>query len=190
VYDANILCSDCEASFSSWDDYAHEIFFNTQCDPIKQPDGTEVGGSYDVVDEHKLTMFFISLAWRMQVTEHAMFSGMRLGHYEGKLKMALQSNEVNLIPEFDVVISKFDSDLSEGFMGPSKLRIGGVNGYRVGFSRHSCWVKFDKRPFPSPFDKSALSNGSPLRILYRNFDNSPEKKAMVQTVREDKYRGS
>lgn len=183
AYDPDLLCIYCEASFSDWDNYANELLMNTEPEPDFPMDGKAMAGKYPEVDQHKLLMFFISLIWRMQVTDHEMFQGMKLGPYEQNARDAIKANDPGFFSELDVVISKFDSELAEAFMGPSKLRIEGVNGYRVGFARHLCWVKIDKRPFPQPFNLMAISHGNPLHILYREFDGSPEKRAMIETVK-------
>jgi len=184
VYDPNILCMRCEFSFSDWDHYANDLFMNTTPNPaFIAEDGRPECGEYPTFDKGKLQMFFISLVWRMHVTTHVMFRRIRIGPYEKKAKTAIEKKDPNLFPELDVVISRFDSELSEAFMGPIREKIEGVNIYKVGFSQHLCLVKIDKRPFPYPYNLMAISRGNPLRILYREFDGSPEKKAMIEIAK-------
>ena len=175
AYDAELLCIECEAGISDWDDYANDLLMNIDPEPAFPIDGKPMAGKYSEFDQHKLQMFFISLVWRMQATDHEMFQRMKLGPYEKNARTAMNEKDPKYFSELDVVISRFDSELAEAFMGPSKLRIEGVNGYRVSFARHLCWVKIDKRPFPQPFNLMAISQGNPLHILYREFDGSPEK---------------
>lgn len=185
VYDSEILCIACEESLSPLDDYAHELFMQKCAQDAFHIEGKPMAGKHDGVDIEKLMMFFISLVWRMQVTKQPMFSGMKLGPYEKKVKKALLDRDPGIVPELDVVISKFDDETSAAFMGPTPLRMEGVNGYRVGFAYHLCWVKVDKRAFPYPFHSIRLSKGNPLYILYREFADSPERRAMVETVKSN-----
>jgi len=182
AYDSTILCIKCEGRFSAWDDYACELFMQSEPESILDPKGVAQAGVYPEIDLHLLQMFFVSLLWRMQVTDHAMFAAVVTGPYEAKLKEAVLKNDPSLIPELDVVISRFDSELAVAFLGPTTMCIDGVNGYRVCFAHHQCWVKLDKRKFPVAFQQLALSNGEPLHVLFREFEGSPEKRALVDTV--------
>lgn len=183
VYDQNIICADCEARFSDWDDYAHEFFIKTEPEPTFHLDGKPLAGKYEEVDVFRLRMFFISLLWRMGVTQQEMFSAINLGPYLEKLQAAILENNPDLVPEVDVVISKFDSELAEAFLGPTKLDIDNLNGYRIGFARYECWVKVDKRKFPAQLREIALSSETTLHVLNREFDGSPEKRAMMDTIK-------
>lgn len=182
VYDQSILCISCEESLSPWDDYANEIFIEGRPDDAFVLNGEPLAGKYEEFDLHKLKMFFLTLLWRMQVTTHRMFGAIQLGPYQERIKQAILEQCPDSVPEVDVVISKFKIDYT-AFLGPSQLRIDGVNGYRVAFEKYLCWVKVDSRPFPEPFSAMAISKGSPMHILYREFDDSPEKRAMIQTLR-------
>lgn len=182
VYDETILCIPCEESLSPLDDYANEFLLNSKPDEIIRHNGESLAEKYQKVDIENLSQFFVSLIWRMEATNHDMFKGVKLGPYKEKVKTALISKDPKLVPEMDVVISRFDDALSVGFLGPLPMRIEGINGYRVSFAYHACWVKIDKRPFPGSFKHLALSSGNPLHIMCREFDGSPERRAMAETV--------
>lgn len=182
VYDDSILCLACEASLADLDDYANEFLMETKPDEVLAISGESLAEKYDSVDMEKLKLFFLSLLWRMNATNHEMFAGVELGPYEIPITEALLKRDLSLAPQVDTVISKFQDEQAVGFLGPHPMRIEGVNGYRVCFAYHSCWLKVDKRAFPGPFKHIALSTGTPVHILSREFDGSPEKRAMVETV--------
>ena len=182
VYDESILCLTCESSLSDLDDYANEFFMETEPSEVLMRGTESLAEKYESVDIEKLQLFFLSLLWRMNATNHEMFAGVKLGPYETPVTEALLSRDLSLGPQVDIVISKFQDDLAVGFLGPLPMRIEGVNGYRVCFAYHSCWLKVDKREFPGSFAHIALSSGNPLHILSSEFDGNPEKRAMVETV--------
>lgn len=181
VYE-KIVCERCEALFSGWDDYACELFMKTA--PEEMPH--QQASVYRDIDNTKLKMFFLSLAWRMHVSGQRFFDAFDVGPYAEKLKQAVVTGDPTLVPEIDVVITRFDHKLAENFLGPSRLRIEHINGYRVGFYKHLCWLKVDKRNYPDPFSKMCLSNRDDLVVLNREFEGSPEYRAMIKTVKDSK----
>lgn len=186
VYDPNILCIKCESSLSIWDNYANELFVQTDPDFIKfDIDGKPTAEVYENFEQHKLQMFFISLIWRMQVTKKAMFKQVQLGVYERKFKAALIEEDPTLIPELDVLLFKFNSPLAAAFTGPTKSRNFDVDGYRVYFAHHTCLVKIDKYPFPSLVHRSPISNKGILHIMYQDFDGSHEKRMLMHIFKGD-----
>ena len=163
-YDVSLLCTDCEETFTPYDDYANTFFLKTPPSKIICHQGEQLAAQYQDVDICKLQLFFMSLLWRMQMTERPMFSQVNLGPYRDNLTKSLIAKDPTMLPEFDVVITKFDTT-DHGILGPTKLRIGGVNGYRICFTGYSCWVKFDRRPYPDDFWQIALSSGEPISCL-------------------------
>ena len=65
VYDQNLLCDDCEASLSKYDDYACRIFLRTKPTETIRVEGEELVARYDDVDVDRLRVFFLCLLWRM-----------------------------------------------------------------------------------------------------------------------------
>lgn len=180
-YDASLLCGDCEDSFSPYDDYANTFFLNTTPSKIIYHRGEQLAAQYQNVDICKLQLFFMSLLWRMQMTDRPMFNNVDLGPYKDNLTKSLFAKNPDMLPEFDVVVNKFDTT-DHGIMGPTRWRIAGVNGYRICFAGHSCWVKFDRRPHPKGLRQIALSNGNPFHVFLREFSSSMERQAMARAV--------
>jgi len=187
VYDQNLLCDDCEASLSKYDDYACRIFLRTKPTETIRVEGEELVARYDDVDVDRLRVFFLCLLWRMHATDHAMFKSVNLGTYESCFKAGTLEKNPRAVPAMDVVITKFDKS-DTAIIGPTRLRLQGVNGYRVSFAGFSCWVKVDARSNPSCFDEIALSNGNPMHILLRDFRKSSELTTMKKILRIRPYK--
>lgn len=180
-YDGNLLCSDCEASLSVYDDHAYTTLFKTEPTHITRDEGEALAASFDGVDLDRLRVFFVTLMWRMHATDRPMFNNVKLGNLEPGFRAGTQTKDPKAVPEMDVLIQRFDTS-NTGILGPTSLSISGVDGYRVGFSGYSCWVKIDQRPFPDPFDEIALSRGGSLHVLLADFLSSPERSAMRRVV--------
>ncbi len=182
VYDDSILCEQCEAKLSPLDDYANEIFRVAEPAPLIV-DGEQVGVQITGIDQKKLKQFFISLIWRMHITQHDFFQNVDLGPLEPKFREAILKGDPDLVSHVDVVVSRFDHEAAAAFVSPHKMTIDQCNGYRVFFAQHACWVKVDSQPFPKPFRAMALNQNDTLIMLLRDFEDSPELKALVETLR-------
>jgi hypothetical protein len=188
-YDAALLCDKCESDFSKYDDYACKLFFEHTYKPCFFESGEAHADQYDQYDREKLRMFFISLIWRMDRTTRPAFSAVKVRGIIKILEKALIQKTSLCALEIDVVVSRFVSAHTQAILFPTRLRIHGVNGYRVCFANHMCWVKVDQRKFPSPFDEMSISSDGPLIVLRRNFENSPEMRALTRIVKASKNSG-
>lgn len=182
-YDQCLLCETCEASLSPFDDYAHALFIARSPDDEIWHDGELLAYRYDNVEFGKLEMFFISLIWRMSATSRPMFGNLKLGSFENEFRKAVLRQDCKLVSGFDVVITKFDRT-EVGVLGPSRLRLEQVNGYRFSFAGFSIWAKIDKREVPKEFDEIVMSTGDPLHMLATDFADSPEFHTMLSLVRK------
>ena len=181
-YDEELVCASCEKYFAELDDYAHRILYK---DTPKQifHNNKHLADDYTTYDREVFRQFVLSLLWRMSATSRKTFSIVRLGNFQITISESLKNRDSSYAPFVDAVISKFDGPLSEAFLFPTKLRIDGINGYRVCFAKYSCWIVVDQRPLPSPFDALSISKHSYLRVMRRDFTKSPELRAMKEMVR-------
>src|ERR1051326_1929174 len=110
VYDASIVCEECERTFSGWDDYADELFLKSwdKFEKITH-EGQEIGYSLPSYDYPKLKLFFLSVLWRAAVSDHVMFAKIDLGPRELPLKESVLRSEAGDINHFGVVLQAFDS---------------------------------------------------------------------------------
>ena len=182
-YDDELVCAECEKYFAVLDDYAHTLLYRDIPKPIIHHN-EHLADEYVDYDKETLRMFFLSLLWRMDATNRKAFHSVTLGIFQIRVAEALKNQDSSRAIFFDAVIAKFDSPLANAFLFPTKLRIDGVNGYRVCFAGYSCWLIVDQRKLRSPFDKLSISRQSSLLILRRDFTKSPELRAMKEMVRK------
>ena len=178
-YDSNLLCRQCEASLSDYDDYAHTVLFKTAPAETILFNGQAHVARFEQIDTEKLRIFFVSLLWRMHATDRAMFSSVKLGDYGSLFKQATLEKNPNLVPQMDAVIAKYDNT-NTAVLGPRRRRFEGVNGYHISFAGGMCWIKIDNRPMPDCFSEIGLSRGSPIHLLLRDFSSSPERVDMTK----------
>lgn len=175
VYDDGIVCAICEALFSPWDDYAHELLFQTQATKEHQHDGKVVAYEFDGIDYVKLKLFFISLLWRAHVSTQQFFRAVNVGPFAATLVKMIQEGDPGDTQDFAVFVARFDHPLSEAFADPYLIRpFGAINGYAFYFARHMAYIKVDKRPLPDALGRAVLTPGQPFYLILREFLNSKQ----------------
>lgn len=182
VYDQTILCPECEATLSPFDDYAFRLLFKQMPSDIIDDRNEPLAAIYYTVDVEKLRTFFATLLWRMHASTKPMFKNVNLGPLAENVRLATLSKSHKIVEQVDVVLTKFDTN-QNGVLGPTHWREEGVNGYRLAFAGYACLIKVDQRTFPSVFDELALSaTSNQLRVLISDFKTRPERAAMRRAV--------
>jgi len=182
VYDKGILCETCERTFSSWDDYAADLFIkNWKAIQTLVAGTNQVGYGLPEYDYAKLKLFFLSVLWRASVSTHPMFAKVDLGRREANLKQSILSGDPGDVNHFGVVLEAFD-DENVGMLNPEPERVQGLRFIRFYLSHVIAFLKVDSRAFADPLDHIALSPGKPLALLQKQFLGSKERRAMVNLV--------
>jgi hypothetical protein len=185
VYDASILCEDCERRFSPWDDYADGIFLKSwdKFDKIVHQ-GKEIGYGLATYDYTLLKMFFLSLLWRAAVSSHVMFSKIELGPREPILRDSILRSEPGDIDHFGVVLQAFNST-NIGFLDPHQERFNAMRFCRFYLSHVIAFIKVDSQVFEDPFKSMALGPNRPLVLAQKDFMKSPERRIMQRLALAD-----
>lgn len=186
VYDAELVCLDCERLFSPWDDYADEIFLKRWSEfvPIREA-GIVAGYQFPTpYDYAKLKLFFLSVLWRAAVSGHAVYRKVDLGPREPVLRSAVRNADPGDENFFGVVLQAFD-DTNVGFLDPHPERFFGARYYRFYFAHVIAFIKSDSRPVDPNLQSLALAPNRPLVTSHKNFAASPERRAMRQLVLRD-----
>lgn len=187
VYDSELLCSACEALFSSGDSYGIDVLlsqFDRYFNPLHLAERT-LAFQGDDVDNIRLLRFLISVLWRASVSTQRFYGAVKLGPHE---ELAKNSMFESATPStFNAVLSRWDDAEDEshpttGMMNPHKERWDGVNAYRLYFGKVVAYVKVDKRNFSETFEPLSLQAGSPCRIVNRQLSTSKDLKAMRKTA--------
>jgi hypothetical protein len=189
IYDASLVCEECEHRFGPWDDYADELLLNSWDKFEKITDrGQEIAYSFPEVDYRLLKLFFLSVLWRAHASQHVMFSKIDLGSREAALKDAIKQGDPGTVDFFGVVLQAFDST-NVGLLDPHPERFSGVRFCRFYLSHIIAFIKVDARPFAEPFSSIALGPGRPLVLVQKNFMGSPERRVMRRLVLADREKG-
>lgn len=183
VYDDTIVCESCEAKFSPWDQYAHQLLVKEPYSELRNGEKV-VGHQYDAYDYVRLKLFFVSLLWRAHASSQKFFSKVNVGPHADRLAEMVLTGDPGEPDEYAVVIARFDQPEADGFLDPHPARIPAspVNLMRMYFAQHLFFIKVDKRSMPFPLSKFMLKPGQPLVVLLRNFVDSKELDVMKKIV--------
>jgi hypothetical protein len=184
VYDATILCEDCELLFRDWDDYAQKLLGSEPKDArVVSQEGTVVGYEIPQYRYDLLKLFFISVLWRASVSIHEFYRKVNLGPYEGIAKRLLDVRDPGAAQEFAVILAKFDDhSFAEAMFGPFREKVHGITYYRFYLAWYVAYIKTDGRSAPKEFLDCLLAPEGPLRIILRDLRQSPELPRMHRIV--------
>jgi hypothetical protein len=187
VYDKDILCSACEAKFSSVDSYGISVLLS-KFEEFFRP--VDVGGrtllfSGDEVDAQHLLKFLVSILWRASVSNEGFFSNVALGPFGPIAEASIFGEAVDT--SFDAVITRWNDEggavpAVKAIMDPIRERWNGVNSYRLYLGRIVAYVKVDSRQFHPPFNRLSLQAGPPCQLISRDLLASKDYQAMIRTV--------
>lgn len=188
VYDTKILCANCEARFSPYDDYGYQVFRKGNASPIV--DGHEVI-AYDLgkVNYALLKLFALSVLWRASVSTQPFFERVALGPYEALLRDCIRSSDPGEETTFPVVVQRYEypTDLIP-LLSPLAIRIQQVRFYQMFFGGYLAYVKVDKRNLPEGFSEIVLSPNRNLVAIARPFLGSKERKIMQKAARNARFK--
>ncbi|WP_375737729.1 hypothetical protein [Pseudomonas boanensis] len=188
VYDEEILCEDCEPSFSKIDDYGIEVLlkkFDERFHPL-QRDGKTAGFESASVDPSRLLQFLVTILWRASVSSRPFYSKVDLGPHEPFARAAVNTHATELSPVFDAVLSRWrdegDHSPTTAILNPGREKWFGVNAYRLYLGETVAYVKVDAQPFPPELKAVSLRTAPPVYVVSRALSKSSDFRAMKHTV--------
>jgi hypothetical protein len=180
IYDPTILCADCEAVFSPWDNYAARLLLtkNGPEDVLKDHSDRPIARVLGSYDYDQLMLFFISVLWRASVSTRQFYSRVDAGPYEETLRQSILNSDPSLSDRLSVTLAQFVNydNASQTFFDPYRTRFGGVNCWVFFFATYVACMKLDSRPTPPPFDKAVLRQGKPLIVVLRDYRRSSDRR--------------
>lgn len=177
AYDPNILRGNCDGDvIGPWDQYGQSLLLDSPQPENYLPDNTGKPTAYkiDNFDYKKFKLFFMSILWRAEITNHQFFKHISLGPWEKKLRDMIHSQDPGTEHDFSVLPFKYEGDFSEIMQNPSKQRQGGINFYRFRIPGYGFLIKVDQRKFCSDLHPFMLSPKQPLLIRVMEYKNSKE----------------
>jgi hypothetical protein len=177
IYDRSILCGECDNGvLGDWDDYGQKLLLISPelTKYVSDSTGKLIGYKIDIFDYKQLKLFFMSILWRAAITSDQLFTQVKLGSWEEKLKKMILDQDPGSENNFTVVLFKYEGDFSEIMQNPTKQRQDGVNYYRFRIPKYGFLIKVDQRNFPSKLDPFILSPNQPLLIRVMKYLDSKE----------------
>ena len=183
VYDPEILCIDCEAKFSPYDDYGFKFFHPTSNLEVIYPNTEGESNIIRDVNYKLLKLFILSILWRASVSDQTFYNGVKLGPYENKIRTLILRDDAGSPQEFPVMVHRFTypSELIP-ILCPVSSKIEGLNFYQLLLNGFLVLVKVDRQPLPYPLPDITLAPKKPLIILLKNYKDSVEHQIMVRAA--------
>jgi hypothetical protein len=169
LYDMEIVCEECEKIFSRWDDYGNRFFseiLESGKNKIINKNNINII-IFDDIKYSELKLFLMSVLWRCAVSRHPFFNQISLGSFENQLKENILSSNPGSDEEFAILIFKFDVSKADILHPPRRMRLNGVNGYRLYFFNAEVFVKVDKRS-SSKLASLILGKEKPLIVILKD----------------------
>jgi hypothetical protein len=189
VYDAGILCAQCESIFSPWDDYAQKLLLAKPTEEqyvIKN--GQKIAYVENAIDYGKLKLFFISLLWKAAVSNHYFFSRVNVGSFEPQFRRMILKSDPGEPDTFAVLIAKCEERLGPIVLTPQAEKWGEINYYRFYVAGYMVYIKVDRKPAPDFMGELALNPERPLIIILRDLKTSNDFKVMQNIARSSVLR--
>ncbi len=125
-----ILCKSCEIHVGKYETYASKLFNLSIKDPYQE--GKLI--SFPQVDYTSIRLFYLSILWRMSVSNHSFFDEVNLGKHEQILRKKLLAGEAPASDRYSfwctvpLVEGNFHSDW---ILQPQRIKLAGQTAYRM-----------------------------------------------------------
>lgn len=164
IYDAQMLCAQCEQLFDQYDDYAYKLLIE---EAGSRPRHTAGGMSYEVLESYdydKLKLFFMSVLLRADLSDGFFWQRVKLGRRRLTIRKHLLKARAPERHSFPVFISRMTtSDKYALFHPPEERRRNGVF-YEFFMGRFEFTIRGDKGPALNDMGRATLSRGIPAFI--------------------------
>lgn len=168
IYDAEIVCEECEKLFCPFDQHGQEVLKNALDRKDIQHDETGFPVAYkiDNADYTKLKLFALSMLWRANASSHRFFSHVDLGNHEAVLRSYIFKGIAPPAERYSVAFTQYsDEDFSEILIPPWRHRLDSINIYRFYLPSLTLLISVDKRPTSLNFQRIAI-NERGLNYIY------------------------
>jgi len=188
VYDKEILCSDCDSSFSPWEEYTADLLYELA---PKHREGRE-SGFFEIpnYDYSPLKLCVLSSLWRMSITKREEYEKVALGAlYEETIRNMLIAKNPGPPDTLSVAwLQLTDYVGSRVALGTQPVRHGNSTIYNVGLPGFVAVVKVGKNHFPHPFQSLIMMPERPLVFGLKKNVLENDWRDTFQKMRDDYHR--
>lgn len=191
VYD-QFLCSECEALFGQWDDYAYTLFANTKPTNIVENPKTSDALVYEYsdVDYQKIKLFFLSLLWRAHASSKGFFERFNLPYNHADELAEIIKSKVAPEPEsWSVFVGKSEQIISFILYEPAYLEIDKALFVKIYFPGYVVFIKINSAPIPASLFLHLLYPGFSLNVFRYDFERNGEITDAVNMISNNLERG-
>jgi len=169
------VCSSCEDKFQKWDDYAAKVLRGESTINTIETSSSRIRvydfGHYNYLE---LKLFFLSVLWRTHACEHRFFNQIELGNFAETLAACLLNKDKNLIASVDVLVTYSHHLIAFGVLEPRFVSLGDVSYWQLYMPHYQALIKVDDKPGDTTLSPIILTEGKPLYMLEKNFDEFGE----------------
>lgn len=166
-----LLCTRCEEQFSRYERYARGVVKGGEALTV-----THHPGRIEIADiEYRMfKLFQMSVLWRAGVASHRMFSRVKLGPHQERLRLMLRRDDPGRQTDYPCLIfgvTAHGKSIPDFIDQPSPVRLDGLNCYRFIFCG-LVWVFFVAQHAPSLLVRQhVLSESGRLIIWIKPFED-------------------
>lgn len=185
-----LLCTDCEARFSRYENYFRKLFYGNKPGPLKKvPVGTQIdlsafpgldpdilGVSEIKLDYASFKLFVLSLLWRASVAKGPFFERVDLGPHENQIAMMLKTEDPDSdlrYPIMMVNVRHAKYGLEDFIQQPDCVRDGARRAYSfiLGGFMLVVFVGADGHQPPDPVINFRLRSNGHLLVVWSRADH-------------------
>jgi hypothetical protein len=173
VYDQNILCSECEAIFGVYDDYAISVFRDKKITFKDVIFNGHIVGYLIRPDYKKLKFFFLSVLWRAAVSTHEYYSHVELGPHIEKLRVLVKNQTETTPGLYPVLLTKFNEEPEiVPMLGPWRTKVECAWHYHFVFLGYEATIRVGSHSLSSELRKHILSPDKDMQIMFKEYKGS------------------
>lgn len=170
-YDSDLVCKQCEASFSPWDTYAFELLKRSNSwKPMQASNGALGAWMHDDINYELLKLFLLSVVWRAHASNRPSVRSFSVGVHAGLLKRLVKKKIAGPAEQFPVFLYRYDvqDPLSTVVCLPVRCHIEKWRAVDMIFGGYRYLVGLPGAPPPSIGVDIVLRKGRPLIAMAAN----------------------
>lgn len=193
IYDAEILCADCDNKIGKLDEYGIEVFLKSPQKILENLEADE-GWVIPEKDPLRIKLFILSVIWRFAISNFEDAKDFFIPEkFKDQIRNMMLQNNPGGIHDFSVFLTQFrpnakvDNISKRFFLGPVRERFGdnGLNYIKLWIPNgFKAIVKMDSRPQIPEFIPVSLEANKPVYLLrWENFEESRELALFIKRRR-------